>query len=173
MRKQNNNCDYQYLGIDFGFSHDPAAVVLVGKSGSNLYLKELVYETGLLNDQLADKIKSAGYGHLSGVADSAEPKSIHALSAGGLNIAAAIKGPDSVRAGILAVREYTLHVDPGSINILKEIRSYKWSDKKAGVPVDHWNHAMDATRYAVTKFMRAGDRVKIGTFVSGTTPFQA
>ena len=168
-----NDCDYTYLGIDFGYSHDPCAVILVGKSGNNIYIKQLVYETGLLNEQLVQRIKNLGYSHLLAVADSAEPKSIAELNGKGLNVAKAIKGPDSVRSGIMLVREFNLHIDPGSVNVIRELRAYKWADKKAGVPVDAFNHTLDALRYVVSKFMRTGQAFTIGERVTGATPFQA
>ena len=137
-------------------------MVLVGRSSNNIYLKELIFDTHLTNDVLAEKIKATGHGALQMVADSAEPKSIAELGGLGLNVAKALKGPDSVRAGIMLVREFDLHVDPGSVNLLKEIRAYKWSDKKSGVPVKAYDHGMDAMRYVVSKFMRRGGGFSLG-----------
>ncbi len=147
-------CDYEYYGIDFGFHPDPAAVIRVGKSGNNIYLKEEIYKGSLTNPMLGSHIRSAGISHLQGVADSAEPKSIVELNAEGLQVWKAVKGPDSIRAGINFMRSYRLHVDPGSLNLLKEFRAYKWNDEKAGVPIDMWNHGIDAARYVISRHFR-------------------
>lgn len=168
-----DDCDYNYLGIDFGFSHDPAAVIVVGRKGSNLYLKELIYKTHLTNQQLASEIKETTYSRLFAVADSAEPKSIAELQNQGLNVGGAVKGPDSVRSGIMKMREFTINIDPGSINILKEFRAYKWSDKKAGVPVDAWNHSIDAIRYVVSKMMGGGRTVTMGAQIGNVSGFMS
>ena len=166
-------CEYNYLGIDFGFSKDPAAVVVVGRNGSNLYIKELVYQTHLTNQQLASKIKETPYKGLLAIADSAEPKSIVELQGQSLNVAGAVKGPDSIRSGIMKMREFTIHIDPGSINVLKEFRAYKWNDKKAGVPIDTWNHSIDAIRYVVSKMMRGGGNMSLGSAIGNVSGFQS
>ena len=41
-----------------------------------------------------------------------------------------------------------------SINLIRELRNYKWKEDKNGKqlnePVDNFNHAIDAMRYAIT-----------------------
>jgi phage terminase large subunit len=86
------------------------------------------------------------------IADSAEPKSIDELHGYGLNVHHARKGPDSVRAGIQFLQSRPLAVTSGSVNLIKELRNYKWKEDKNGKvlnePVDAFNHAIDAARYA-------------------------
>jgi phage terminase large subunit len=40
------------------------------------------------------------------------------------------------------------------VNLIKELRNYKWKEDKNGKqlnePVDQFNHAIDAMRYAIT-----------------------
>jgi phage terminase large subunit len=148
------DCDYVYVGIDFGFSFDPASVTLVGKSGNNIYLKELIYETGLLNLDIYNQIVELGCDNISMVADSAEPKSIAELNSYGLEVARAVKGADSIRSGISLMKTYKIHIDPMSVNIKKEFNVYKWSSKKAGTPVDRYNHSIDGIRYVITKHFK-------------------
>jgi len=38
-------------------------------------------------------------------------------------------------------------VDPESYNLSKELNNWLWLDKKGEVPMDDWNHAIDAGRY--------------------------
>ncbi len=60
-----------------------------------------------------------------------------------------------VYAGIQKVKSQPLIVTPESINLIKEIRSYKWKVDKDGKvhsdeqPVKMWDHLCDAMRYAI------------------------
>ena len=147
------------IGLDFGFSADPAALVLIadGLEGQ-LVLTELLYEHRLTNPELAERIKAALKQHnledrFPVVCDSAEPKSIEELRRAGVNAYAAQKGPDSVRQGIQLVQQFKLLV-VGSENLQKELRQYRWrSDANGNVlskPKDANDHLMDALRYGVT-----------------------
>lgn len=75
----------------------------------------------------------------------------------GLNIVECEKGPGSVKAGILAMQDYELIIDPESINLKIELNNYCWNDKKAGIPIDAFNHLIDPARYA---FRRLANKVK-------------
>jgi len=161
--------DYVYLGIDFGFSYDPCAVTLIGKSGNHIWLKELIYERGLLNGDIVDRLEEMGYKDIPAVADSAEPKSIAELNALGMSVSKAVKGPDSVRAGILLMKTFKLHIDPISVNLKKELRVYKWSDKKAGVPIDKFNHSIDGIRYVISKHFKSSGGFGFGGILSNST----
>ena len=48
------------------------------------------------------------------------------------------------------MQSYKIIVDPNSHNIKKELNNYIWNDKKSDTPVDDYNHAIDAIRYAFT-----------------------
>jgi phage terminase large subunit len=69
-----------------------------------------------------------------------------------MNVHPARKGPDSVRAGIQFFHSKPLAVTSRSLNLIKELRNYKWKEDKNGKnlnePVDAFNHAIDAARYA-------------------------
>ena len=67
-------------GIDFGFTNDPTSLIEVRMQDGELYVKELIYETGLTNKDISDRMEALGVskGALI-VADSAEPKSIEEL----------------------------------------------------------------------------------------------
>jgi phage terminase large subunit len=85
------------------------------------------------------------------IADSAEPKSIEDIYRQGWNIWPAVKGPDSINAGINKMKEYKmLHITPDSVNLQKEFYAYSWKKNKEGqglpVPVDAFNHGIDACR---------------------------
>jgi phage terminase large subunit len=161
---------FMCLALDWGFSNDPTAVVALWEGLSRevktqsgvilnkpeVYVREMLYQTGLTNPEVAEKLKgiikelklpeSAPV-----VCDSADPKSIEEVRRAGINAVPASKGPDSVRMGIQLVNQHVHIVDPFSENWQKEARSYKYQMDKNGkvtnVPVDRMNHLMDATRY--------------------------
>ena len=138
-------------GLDFGFASDPAALVKVSKHNGRLYLEQLIYETGLTNEDIHQRMIKLGVpknAHI--IADSAEPKSIEELKRKGWNIQGAYKGPDSIRNGIDKIKQFEVFVDEASDDLRKEYELYSW---KAGTdkPIDEHNHALDAVRYALSK----------------------
>ncbi|HAW52211.1 MAG TPA: hypothetical protein DCX54_07785 [Flavobacteriales bacterium] len=73
----------------------------------------------------------------------------------GVNITGAVKGQGSVNQGIQFVQEQVCSVTKRSVNTIKEYRNYMWDTDKLGkslnVPIDIWNHSMDAIRYALDR----------------------
>lgn len=140
-------------GMDFGFTNDPTTLVAIYQQGDNIYLKELLYQTGLTNRDINDKLKLNEVERKEVFADSAEPKSIEELYRMGWNIKPATKGQGSVNIGIDMMKRYNIYVTKDSINMIKEFRNYKWQEDKNGnilnVPVDMFNHTIDAIRYGL------------------------
>jgi phage terminase large subunit len=98
---------------------------------------------------IADINKSKAGANLI-IGDSAEPRLITELNAMGCNVMPAIKGPDSVSYGISLMQDYDLIIDEGSIELIKELNNYCWLSQKSKTPIDKWNHALDAIRYAIS-----------------------
>ena len=139
-------------GLDFGFSTDPTAMVRVSKRGQRLWVEELIYETGLTNEDIYQRLVRLRIPSTATIlADAAEPKTIETLRRLGYrNITPASKGPDSVRAGIDKLRTFEVHVHPESSNLIQEYYNYAYrggTDK----PIDDYNHLMDALRYALSR----------------------
>jgi phage terminase large subunit len=139
-------------GLDFGFSTDPTAMVRVQKRGQRLWIEELIYETGLTNEDIYQRLVKLRIPSTATIlADAAEPKTIETLRRLGYrNITPASKGPDSVRAGIDKLRTFEVHVHPESTNLIQEYYNYAYrggTDK----PIDDYNHLMDALRYALSR----------------------
>ena len=90
--------------------------------------------------------------------DSAEPKSCQELRNLGIKVIDAVKGADSVRTGILKLQEYECYYTSRSINIKREVSKYEWivvGGKKTNIPIDNYNHTLDAIRYAIyTKYSK-------------------
>jgi phage terminase large subunit len=144
-------------GLDFGFN-DPAALVRCKISGDYFVCDEVIYQSGLTNLDLSMKMELAGLrkGKDEIIADCAEPKSIEELYRMGWNIKPAIKGPDSVVAGIQKVNQYKQVWTKRSVNAIKEQRNYMWQRDKNGkildIPSNSGNdHLLDARRYWLSK----------------------
>jgi phage terminase large subunit len=147
------------LGLDFGFSHDPTALIGVWKKEDSLYFDELLYERGLTNYDLIQKLKEISLDkRLDIVADSADPKSIEELRRSGYAVKPALKGPDSIRNGIDILKRHKLYVTKQSPNLLVEFQRYKWRKDSAGnmlnQPVDVFNHGMDSIRYVALNMLK-------------------
>ena len=141
-----------WCGLDFGFTNDPTSLIYVAVQGGELWIDELIYEPGLTNPAIANRAKGTPAKILQIVADSAEPKSIAELKTFGLWVEDAKKGPDSILHGIEILQRYKWNVTSRSLNVIQELRNYQWkTDKQTGrqlnIPVDGFNHALDAIRY--------------------------
>jgi phage terminase large subunit len=140
-------------GLDFGFTNDPTALVEVYMQNGELWVNELIYETGLTNQDIDQKLKEISIPVAREItADSAEPKSIEELTRMNWNIRPAAKGPDSVKNSIDILKRYKINVTQRSTNLRKELNAYRWKvDKQTNLtknePVDIDNHAIDALRY--------------------------
>lgn len=150
-------CKKVAYGLDFGFSNDPTALVRIGELSGELYGQELLYETGLTNDDICERLQALGVRKTDEIfADSAEPKSIEEIRRKGWNIKPTVKGADSVNFGIGILKQYRLNLTAGSTNWRKEARSYKWKEKDGkplNVPIDAFNHCFDAARYYAVKVL--------------------
>ena len=144
----------RYYGLDFGFSADPCGAVDVAldKKKKKIYVFAELYERGLINTMLADRLKNF-CGHRPITCDSADPKSITEIRNLGINAIATKKGADSVVHGIQWLQGYEIVVDQRCQSMRNELALYQWRKDKDGnslaVPEDKNNHLIDALRYAL------------------------
>jgi phage terminase large subunit len=137
-------------GMDFGFTNDPTTLVAAYEMGDNLYLDELIYKTGLTNQDISQELKALGFDRRDEIfADDAEPKSIEELYRMGWNVKRANK--KEVMLGIDIMKRYVIHITSRSVNMIKEFKNYKFIEDKNGnilnKPVDMFNHTIDPVRY--------------------------
>lgn len=139
-------------GLDFGYSV-PTALIKVGFKDNQTYAHEMIYESRLTTSDLIERMKALDIRKSDEIfCDAAEPKTIEELVRAGYNAKPAEK---DVYAGIQKVKSQPLTITPESINLIKEIRSYKWKTDKDGKvhpdesPVKMWDHGCDAMRYAI------------------------
>jgi phage terminase large subunit len=135
------------LGLDFGYTNDPTAIVEVYQYNDKRILNELCYRTGMVNKDIVDVLPN----NVIIYADSAEPKSIEEIRRHGKMIKAVTKGKDSIMYGIQIMQSQNYLVTKQSVNIIKELRGYTWDTDKNGVklnkPIDYLNHSIDSIRY--------------------------
>lgn len=144
------------FGLDFGYTNDPSALFcgLVDKKERKIFVFDEMYEKGLSNRAIYEKIAQKGYAKERIRADNAERKSIDELYELGMHsIRAARKGKDSVNHGIQHIQDYEIIIHPRCVSFITEISNYTWEQDKFGQkinrPVDYANHLMDAMRYAM------------------------
>lgn len=147
-------------GLDFGYTNDPTALFVgfLNTSEKKLYVWDELYDKGLSNKRIFERIQEMGYSKERITADSAEPKSIDELKGYGLRVIPAKKGKDSILNGIQWIQDLEIIIHPRCVNFLTEIGSYTWKEDKFGrklnEPVDDANHLMDAMRYALEKYIK-------------------
>lgn len=137
-------------GQDFGYADDPATLVHVSMDDNTIYVKELWRGSGLSSDSIAGKNrKYAGNGLI--IADSSDPRLIKEIKSKGVNIRAVKQknAKGALLSGITLLQDFDIVVDPKSTELVKEFNNYAW--KNPGVPIDSFNHGIDAIRYAVSK----------------------
>ena len=149
------------FGLDFGYTNDPTAFFcgLIDIKNKVIYVFDEMYQKGMSNEKIAEKIRAMGYSKERITADCAEPKSIDRLRELGIwNIRPARKGKDSINNGIDFIQSFKIFIHPKCENFIKEIGSYCWDKDKEGhsinKPVDADNHLMDAMRYALEGYIK-------------------
>ena len=148
-----------FFGLDFGYVNDPSAFmhVKIDEKNKTLYIVEEFVKKHMLNDEIAETIKSLGYGKEDIEADSAEEKSIAEIRLKGVpKIHAVKKGKGSILQGIQFIQQYKIVINEQCFKTIEEFENYTWKkDKKTGEyinePVDGYNHTIDAIRYALNR----------------------
>ena len=160
---QFDNSLSEIYGLDYGFYPDPTALVKVAidKKRLKLYVKQMVYDQKLTTDQLALKVPKS---NKLVVCDNSEPRLTSELKDKWHNMRPVTKFNNSIKAGIDLMSQYEIIVDHESIDIGKELNNYVWNDKKSSTPIDNWNHAIDAIRYAVMEYENLKNSTQAGSF---------
>lgn len=149
------------IGVDFGYN-DPTVVIGVWELEDKWYAHQYLYESGLTQDDLMMRLNrtflSEQMPRTAPVyCDSAEPARIEDLRRGriqtnikGFNAQKSVK---DVRLGIDRVKSKQLVVSEESIQMMRELRNYRWTQKEGSIrdepQTGFLDHALDALRYAV------------------------
>lgn len=144
------DCQETIYGIDFGFN-DPTAVVEIGISDDELFVRQRLLQSGWTNGDLISWLNKSSINKNDCIyADNAEPARIQEIHDAGYNIYPANK---SVNDGLDFCKRKTLHIYCGSDDLIKEIRAYSYRKDKDGrvleKPIKFNDHLMDAMRYGI------------------------
>lgn len=147
-------------GLDFGYYPDPSAYIKasIDKANNKIYLKEVFYLQKLDNKALISNILTDYDGGMI-VSDNTEKRTIKEIQDSGIRVKETTKKAGSVIEGIKLLQQYKIIVDPNSYNLKKELNNYVWHDKKTDLPIDNYNHLLDAARYICTDLIKATGRV--------------
>jgi len=149
-----NTLSYSY-GLDFGFHPHPDAMLksAIDEKRKKIYWDEKFYKSGQSTGELKKSVlQSIEKSNDLIVADCADPRMINELKTKSLtsklklNIVP-VKKDGTVNEWIKTLLDYQFVITEDSFNLQKEFNNYLWSDKKAGIPIDDFNHLIDAGRY--------------------------
>jgi len=144
--------DFICFGFDVGYSNDPASLVAIYKNSDTLYLEELIYETGLVTNDIINKLRKLEIDRNQTIwCDSSEPRLIEELYRSGFNTKPVVKGKDSINFGISVMKNYKIKILKTSQNLINEMYAYQYETDKHGYVTDKpeggLDHAIDAARY--------------------------
>lgn len=163
-------------GLDFGFTNDPTARVrlLIDTKRKEVWAQQMRYRTGMTNDEIADDILADTARGVEIFADCAEPKSIEEihrrLRDKGIRITACDKDApvrsEKLKFQLQWMQGWKYHFTQDSLDLIDEGRKYCWERDKDGnplnQPIDKFNHALDAMRYAL--WTKCGQRSNAGHY---------
>lgn len=156
---------YTIYGIDWGYI-DPFTVVQVAYSWKykTMYVKELVYKSGLTPDDCLNWANEVCDKSTLTVADSANPANINQFLNDGWNIYGALK--EKVTIGIEKLKDWRILIHKDSTNAKKEFMNYSWNPRKPLEPIDDHNHCFVGETIVTTnkggvmiKNINKGDKV--------------
>lgn len=142
--------DYCF-GLDFGYNH-PNALTKVTYNDGKLFLEEKFYQSHTTTPELIQAIKPIVVNSYVWC-DSARPDIIRELQDNGINAYPANK---DVKEGLTWMKSNAIFVHKSSVNLQKEMRTYKWKMKPNGQildePVKLFDDAIDAGRYGAISY---------------------
>ena len=153
----------RWVGMDFGYTQDPTAIINIAIDEDNLYIDEICYLTKMLTNDIIKVLKENCQGKKI-ISESADPRLIDEIYNTGLNIHAVEKPAGSVLAGISKMQEFNIKITKRSINAKKELENYVYQQDKEGKwlnePVKEYDHICDAVRYVILEEVIGHNRKK-------------
>ncbi len=144
----------KFYGLDWGFSGDPLALVECEVHNKNLFIQQKIYKHGLTNDDLHEELLRLGISRTAPIyCDPSEPKDREDMIRKGWNFMR-VK-PNTIMSGIKFIKEFDVHVTEDSTDIWNEYENYAYAldqfKNPTEEPIDSFNHAIDAIKYAMDK----------------------
>jgi len=137
------------FGLDFGFHPDPDAMAkwAINRKHKKIYADECFYKYEQTPGELKNSVSDHANRNDLIIADSADPRLIRELSTE-FNIRG-ISKRGTVAEWLRIMQDYEIIITEDSHNLAKELNNYVWNDKKAGIPIDGWDHLISGGRYVL------------------------
>lgn len=145
----------EVLGIDWGFVNDPTVIIGMCIIGEDIYIKEYVRRTGLLSKDIAKVLNLPQFKDKDKHCDIDNRLTTELEEAGVSLLYPTKKNGDSIITGIRLMNQRKIHICSSSTDLIKEFRNYVYKKDRHDeyqtdlVPIDKFNHGIDAVRYAV------------------------
>ena len=156
--------DWKIYGGDFGYSNDPTVLVQITKHGNEIYIKQLIYENGLLNKDISNKMETGGWNDELSCWDTSPAQNVYELRALGINAVPCKKGFVYVR--LEKIKQFKLYLHKESLQMIEEFDSARWDKNDDGTfkrnTHDHLimrednpkkDHALDAIGYGLSFYI--------------------
>lgn len=161
-----------FCGLDFGFTNPTALVRANLDADGAVYLEEVLYETGLTNQALIQRLREINFPRDQIIwADHAAPDRITEIQQAGYLCLP--YRTHRINDGIDFVKTLRVYSNPSNVNLNREAETYSWREDKAGnqmdEPVKFSDHAMDAMRYALWSHMHREDAVNSVAYIEDFT----
>lgn len=144
-------------GMDFGFTA-PTTLVKVASVNGALYWHLELYKTNLTTTDLINELRQimADNPRATIYPDPSRPETIRELELAGFRIG---KTRNEIYEGLQAIKRHRFHVTESSVELIKELRAYKWKTGRDGKnldePIGLNDHAIDAGRYGTYSNQKA------------------
>jgi len=155
----------EHLGaIDFGFTNPCAVLHAYYDKDANYWIDDEWYKTQRTEEQIGEYVKSCAFAEV--YPDPESPSAIEVLNSKGINVREVLKGKDSIKSGINAVRALfkanRLHIHKRCINLIQELETYSYPEKSTNqnepeIPVKENDHALDSLRYLISNHKGSGE----------------
>lgn len=147
-------------GLDFGYN-DPDAMVkmAIDQKRKIIYWQQKIYKEGNSFNDLKQLVGMHCNRNDQIIADAADARMINELKKY-FNIKPVNKNIATVAETIKLMQDYKHIISEDSYDLVKEFNNYLWSDKKAGIPIDAFNHLIDAGRYRFMETIKGGGHQK-------------
>lgn len=144
----------RFGAVDFGYTNDPTAGVIIRKKKRDIFVQEICYRTGIPDREVYELFrKQHKFSDETPVYCERDLATIREFKLMGMNALAAEKG--SVTRGIHKMKKgFKFYYTSNSKNLHNELTRYQWlKDEDTGEltnePIDAYNHLLDAVRYGV------------------------
>ena len=150
-----------FFGADFGFSTDPTCLVRGFIQDKTLFIDYEAYGHGVEITELPAFFRTVpGADNWKIIADSERPDTISYLHNEGFDIEGAEKGKGSVEDGIQFLRSFErIIIHPRCTGTKDDFENYRWkrdkiTDEILPIPKEGSDHATDASRYALERYIK-------------------